>query len=321
MTREAWTTIRLTLKIHRFEVLLAILAVALVSAAMAWFLVRLDGASIPPGCTPQSEDGACLDVIRSFRAAVRESSILRDDFPALFVVGLGVLLGTPLVARELELRTTLMAWSLSARRAVWFGQRVLPPLALLLVGSALVIILGDILAEAVVRDEPEQRIEDFGQSGLLLAAQGFAAFGVALFIGALVGRTLPTFILAGLLLAGTVWLAAPMAQEKALEQMTQTWTEPYSAAEGEFVEAAETFRVFGTMFFLGDENYLELRDVPVPLDVDVEAWREANVMRQREVVSLGDFRAVELGSAGLAGLAGLLAIGASYLVVSRRRPM
>ncbi|MFV2065087.1 MAG: hypothetical protein ACC726_16475, partial [Chloroflexota bacterium] len=46
----------------------------------------------------------------------------------------GLILGVPIVAREIELRTTELAWSLALRRSRWLLSRLLPMVVLALVG-------------------------------------------------------------------------------------------------------------------------------------------------------------------------------------------
>ena len=62
----------------------------------------------------------------------------------------GLILGVPVVAREIELRTTDLAWSLSLRRSRWLLTRLLPMLLFALVGFVALGFLGSTLFDALL---------------------------------------------------------------------------------------------------------------------------------------------------------------------------
>jgi hypothetical protein len=323
MTRGAWTITRLTFKMHRFEVALAVGAMLLVTAAAAWFILQMGKVTIPPGCGPGLDDEVCADALRTFRRAANESSLLRGRFQMVFGAGIGVVLGTPIVARELELRTTLLAWSLSARRLLWFSQRLLPMLMVLLVGMAVVLISGVMLDEATTMREQRETLATLGGQPAILFAQAVMAFGVALVVGALLGRTVSALILSGMLLGAVLLFGVPAAQQRALEQQLQLWSEPYDAAAGAFVETGAVFVVASTRLIADGESYPRLKQLLelVPPDVDPDAWMAEHALRERYVVPLSSYQLVATGSLALTLLAGVGSIAAAYVVVSRRRPM
>jgi energy-converting hydrogenase Eha subunit A len=323
MRREAWTITRLTLKMHRFEVALAVGAMVLVTAAAAWFILQMGKVTIPAGCVPGLDDEVCREALRTFRRAANESSLLRGRFPMVFGAGIGVVLGTPIVARELELRTTLLAWSLSARRLLWFCQRLLPMLLVLLVGMAVVVISGVMLDAATTLRDQRETLATLRYEPAILFAQAVMAFGVALLIGALLGRTVSALILSGMLLGAVLLFGVPAAQERALQQQLQLWSEPYDAATGAFVETDAIFAVAYTRFIADGESYPRPKELLelIPPDVDPDAWMAEHVVRERYVVPLSSYQLIATGSLALPLLVGIGAIAAAYVVVSRRRPM
>lgn len=105
---------------------------------------------------------------------------------------LGIFLGAPLVAREIEHRTAPIAWSLSRSRRRWLAGRTLPVLvligiALLALGQASELMLSSI-------EESELGFRHYGMFGPILAARGLAAFGIGLSVGLVVGRVLPALL-------------------------------------------------------------------------------------------------------------------------------
>ena len=63
---------------------------------------------------------------------------------------LGIILGVPIVARELEMRTTALAWSLTPSRSRWLLARFLPMLLVGVVGLGITGWLGTVLFDALL---------------------------------------------------------------------------------------------------------------------------------------------------------------------------
>lgn len=111
--------------------------------------------------------------------------------------GMGLLLGVPLVAREIEGRTAQIAWTLSRSRAAWLARRV--AFAALIVAALLAVVgvAGEILTAATLPDgKPGQDFMWYGRRGALIVVRGLAALGIGVVMGALVGRTLPALLAA-----------------------------------------------------------------------------------------------------------------------------
>jgi hypothetical protein len=110
---------------------------------------------------------------------------------APFVVGL--LLGAPLVSREIENRTAHIAWSLSPSRRRWLVGRAVP--LALLVGLSL-LALGQASQVLEATNYPDGRgFMDYGSHGPLIAARGLAIFGLGILVGLAAGRVLPAILL------------------------------------------------------------------------------------------------------------------------------
>lgn len=111
--------------------------------------------------------------------------------------GVGILLGAPLLAREIEKRTAPMAWSLSRSRQAWLVGRALPLAALVTVALVLVGLASSLLQDAAF---PEGRgFMDYGSRGIIVPARGIALFGIGVGVGLTIGRVLPAILVTGLL--------------------------------------------------------------------------------------------------------------------------
>lgn len=203
---------RVTLKLHRFEVGISVLAALVVTALAGVIELRTALVSVPPGCfeiwRTNGPDGAgqCLGPIRAWATYLSEDGTRIIAAMAYLPFGIGVLSGAPIVAGELEARTAQLSWSLYGSRGRWLRDQLLPILAAL--GLAMIALA---IGTAVIENDRAffgySRVEDLGLSGASLLPRAFAAFGLSLLAGALTGRTLSAFVLG---LAATVALVVAL---------------------------------------------------------------------------------------------------------------
>ncbi len=101
----------------------------------------------------------------------------------------GGLLGSQVVAREIDRGTIVLPWSLSGARVRWLVRRAAFPLVVLLV-SMVVASVGESLLVAARRPwlDPWASLADFGTWGLTPVLAGVTAFAVATAVGAATGR-------------------------------------------------------------------------------------------------------------------------------------
>lgn len=190
-----WAT--LSFRLHRWEVAASVVGVLLLTAAMAWFAWQLHGiAADQLACERAASPSGCeLISNRYFETSEWGSRLLYLSWGAPF--GMGLLLGVPLVAREVENRTSAIAWTLSRSRPVWLASRVafLGLVLVLLLGA--IAVVSEALAAALL---PTLDLDaDFtwhGRRGWLVVARGLAALGIGLCLGAVIGRVLPTLLAA-----------------------------------------------------------------------------------------------------------------------------
>jgi hypothetical protein len=110
---------------------------------------------------------------------------------------MGLVLGVPLVSREIEHRTAGMAWTLSRSRTWWLARRV-AFLALLIVGLLLALsIAGEVLASAQMPSlHLDRDFAWYGRRGALIVVRGLAALGIGVLVGAWLGRVIPALLVA-----------------------------------------------------------------------------------------------------------------------------
>jgi len=199
-----FTATRLTLRLHRFEVYAFAALVALGFGLAFLVAARLDALRFDPRCydpTGLTQPSTACDL-----AMQRFNEMVNNDAGKVTVIVTivpflaALLLGTPIVGREIERGTTRLAWALTPSRRRWFLQRLLPVLAVLTVGSLLLGIAADrLLAASTPGLDISNAFANFGFRGVVLAARAVFVFGLALFVGAVMGRALPALIVAGVI--------------------------------------------------------------------------------------------------------------------------
>lgn len=215
----------LTFRMHRFEVLLV--AVLLGLTAVSAVVVETHIAAVSPSdqCWVQhwqfdpnsNQNSTCEAQITDFWVVADEASFVASPLAVSLPFVIGLLLGVPIVGRELELRTAGLAWSLTGRRWRWLLARFLPVLLLGGVGLAVVAWL---VADMARTAHPWNylgpgRIPDLteiGSEGLPLAARGLMTLGIGLLAGAVLGRTLPAFAIGAIACFVLLFVGSPLLQ-------------------------------------------------------------------------------------------------------------
>jgi hypothetical protein len=140
--------------------------------------------------------------------------VFEEGLPLLMVV-IGVLVGAPLVAREVEQRTQLLAWTQSVARRRWYATKASVLAAALAAGGLVAGFANDRAQMPLNRGGlTSSRWIWFFSIDLTPAAEAVLAFALAAAIGAYLRRTLPAIgaalvgFLALFLLTGSVirWL-------------------------------------------------------------------------------------------------------------------
>jgi hypothetical protein len=322
----------LSFRLHRWEVLASAAGVALLAIAMLWFTTQLWAlAASEPGCSdPAAYVAGCEQFAQRFsELADWGRQLLLVSWGAPF--GMGLVLGVPLVAREVEHRTAGMAWTLSRSRAVWLAQRV-AFLALVLIGLlAVVAVVSEILAPALM---PNLTLDSdftwYGRRGFLIVARGLLALGLGVLVGAVIGRLLPGMLVAAFasVLVFTVlslgmdrWLEADAVLRPAMNgnaaaevgERSLGWR--IELKSGEVVTGDELFNR-GQLLNYNEDLQGRLYDSP-----DGRLLPENFIGWSRELLVPGSqYRPFVLRESAVAGGAGLLLLVSAAAVVGRRRP-
>jgi ABC-type transport system involved in multi-copper enzyme maturation permease subunit len=309
--------VRLTFRMHRFEVgAIVVLAALLVlcSIVASWALANV---GLRPDCQPSFETGelpaSCVAAWEAFNKIASLASPI-SLLTTLFPVIAGLLIGGPIMAREIERGTTSLAWSLSPSRLRWFLHRVVPMVVLLLGVSFAVGAAADHLTHALSPQiDLSASFVGFRFRGVLLATQAFLLASTAVAVGALFGRAVPTFLLS-LILGMLTIVAVGLVHRQIL------------------LDEAVVQRQDENTFYSNDDLYLDNR-LELPdgrlvtyeelIRIDPKAFESEFGPQYPNVALLipGDrYRIVETREAAAELVIGLAFLVGGAFVVTRRRP-
>lgn len=338
----ALTWARLSFRQQRWELILVVIGVAAVAAAMLYFATTLDGMrAASPECLANLDtfvdDGSgpaasCQAVLNSYYEAYNWGTNF-VNLAWLAPFGMGVILGAPLVAREIDGGTAQLAWSLSRSRVGWLLRRIAFVTLFGLGLLAVVTVMSGLLTGAMF---PEKTLgEDFiyfGRRDLPVVARGFGALMVGVLVGAIVGRVLPA-ILASVLVIGLVFTGLSFAHDQwnRGEARVQRFYDdsgtsiPFDMSgldvgyglqrpNGEFLSYGDAYASGILIETYQDEQgrvYASMADMDAGRLVGHDARSSIPGERYPDLV---------LRDSGVAVLVGVVALGLTAVVVRRRRP-
>ncbi|MEO8252405.1 MAG: hypothetical protein ABI978_00255 [Chloroflexota bacterium] len=316
----------LSFRMHRWEVVASAAGVAILAAVMLWFAwqMRTLAATDPECLDPRAYAPGCTQLGQRFYELSSKAewlSYLSWGTP----FGMGLVLGVPLVSREIEQRTASIAWTLSRSRVRWLVQRV-AFLALVLIGLLLVIaIAGEVLASAQMPSlHLDRDFAWYGRRGGLIVVRGLASLGIGVLVGAWLGRVMPALLVAafasvlifsGISLGMDRWMegdavAQPFDADRAGgRQLGQRVLLP----SGELIDNAELQRR-GLSYeaIVNDQLYAKPEDI---------GHLGRLIGYDRYLVVPGSlYSQIALRESGVVGATALLLALASAVLVGRRRP-
>lgn len=325
---------RVTLKQHRFE--LGAAAIAAIAAGIWALLVELHLRMIgaPPGCleawiaSGPKEGGECGSSLQAW-SGILDTWVIGAMAYLPFAIGL--LGSVPIVARELESRTAQTAWSLNPSRRRWLLRQLVPVLVLLGAGLTFAAVATSVLEadRVIVGYSP---VDDLGRYGPLIVARAFGAFGLGLLVGALLGRTLPAFVL-GVALAVALTFVVSSAREAWQNRLEPVVVAEMSAAGGTTLDPNAV--ITDVAYRTPDGKQISLADAlaaahaagaPEPAPGDVQdnpalVWLEQHGYVE---LALGVTREMALGWAPYDALCfvlvGFASLAGTTLVVNQKRP-
>lgn len=314
---------RITLKLYRFELLVTVVACLLAGAAATILGRQLASLAPSPDCIHLTSGGPIFgsDMARCPSLA-GFSSINGIAGPVLAAFGVlpffaGALVGSQLVAREVDHRTAQLAWSLATVRRRWLFDRVAPPLVILAITLTVAAVASAYLeAGRVPALQISSGFHDYGLWGPLLIFRGVAALGIGVLIGAVVGRVLPSLLLTGAI-CGVMFLALPVAS---------TLAQPLVPLVSDQTSATEYPLSVSSGWKAADGRFLSQDEARalVPPDASGPGQAEGWLSAHFELVNLGIPGSRMPEVAGREAIAlllvGLAGVAIAALVLDRRRP-
>ena len=215
VAKVVWRTYRWELSLLS----LAALAVVLAGSFVSWQLV----VSRPADSCLASVQSCDLGDFGGLLALAAQVSTLAVALPVL----LGVLIGAPMVATEIERRTSEFIWVLSGSRTRWLAERAAVAIGILLVLMIpLAIVSTTLEAMAVPQVSPFGSLHNVGVRGPSLVSTGFAVLGLGILAGTVLGRVLPAMLVTGFVATLMVLTLPQVALLLQPEQVIWTQGEP-----------------------------------------------------------------------------------------------
>jgi hypothetical protein len=324
--------IRAGLRLQRFEILSSLVAGLVLAASAIFVWSKLTGLHVDGGCFgfiagPAMQPcslGADRDALVAAFNDIN-SSDANAVMLAMAVLPLliGMVLGVGVVAPEIEAGTAPSMWVMAQSRLRWLRVRMLPSLVAALAILAVLAVASQVLwlAREPYLPNPWLNFDDAGLHGPILIAKGLAAYGVALTVGALLGRTLPAVILA----TAVIWigLAGTGTVARSLWMQADAPNHIVALDPNGDVLAFPGGTIIGGGWRTPDGRLLSDAEgsAMVPSgEPDPYAWMSSHLLRYYSGVPGELFPAWDAAEAAGYAAVGALAVGAAFLIVRRRRP-
>ncbi len=303
----AW--LRLAWRLQRWEVAFAAIGCLGLAGLAAWQAIEMRSMLTACG-TPQA--AAACGFVYPFQETNGTAVQLIKLGMGLAPFAVGLVLGVPLVAREIERGTAQVAWPLARSRVRWLAWRGLPVLALTVAVLSIAALASDTMVQAY-QPKTEIGFLDYGARGVPMVLRGLTVMLLSVAVGAALGRILPALL---------VGIALAIGLQAGLDAALVHWLEPiriastpdetydgalvtdvrYRTPEGLLISEMEAGRIWQANETVAPADQVTLEVVPYGIGPD-RYWEV--VLRE---------------SAMLAGVA-ILTVGASVILARRRRPV
>lgn len=325
---QAITSARLTFKVNRFEVVAATIGLLLLAGAAVAIKAQLDGTGATREClgawiaSAGEPAAACVEPVKRWSDVTNDLGGKLSGAMLFVPLVAGLLLGVPLIGREIEQRTATTAWALAGSRSRWLAGRLAPVLLL-------AIALGVVLSVAsTVLEEARTAGGIWGPSfdsamffGLPIVAHVVLGLAIGLLAGAVIGRTLPALIVGAVATLATLILVFTLkaAWDPTSTLYDSTADSTYAQPNADLLDPTWDYRfasLDGSQYLTRDEA---LATVPAGT-ADVRKWLNDHFhpeFRGPSEVMTRNWQVLE--TTGLLVAAGVLLLIA-FPIVERRRP-
>lgn len=307
------TWARLAFKLQPSSIGFAAFVCLGLAAAALWLVA--DMRSVLEACGTPDEPKAC-QVIYAFQDTHMNAVMMTRMGIGLAMYGIPLVLGVPILTREIEQRTAMIAWPLAGSRPRWLVWRALPVLVVALILIGVMSFAADQLAQAYF-PHSDIGFDRHGSRGISLVTRSTLMLAVAVLLGAAVGRLLPALLI-GIALAVGISSAADAALPQWVPSAELTGGETemfgpgplrtgaqYRLADGRLISAQEGEILVQELY---EENGGEEPDpalLPQQVVYGIAASRYEEVLIRESAAILG-----------VTAVAGALAVA----VLQRRRP-
>jgi len=283
--------------------------------AVAALWLAADMRSVLEACGAPDEPKAC-QVIYSFQDTHGQAVQLTQMGIGLAMYGIPLVLGVPILTREIEQKTAMIAWPLSGSRMKWLVWRTGPVMVVGLVVIGVMGFAADQLAQAYF---PHNDIgfDRHGSRGISLVTRSTLMLAAAVLLGAVIGRLLPALLI-GIVLAIGVSTAmdAAVPHWASSTELTGPETEiygpgplrtgaQYRLADGRLISAQEGEILVQELYGQNGGEEPDPAELPQQVMYGIAAERYGEVLIRESAAILG-----------VTVLAGASAV----VVVQRRRP-
>jgi len=193
------TWARLAFRLQRSEIVFAALLCMGFAAAALW--LAADMRSILAACGTPSAPEAC-NVIYAFQSTHGHVVQTIQMAMAFAAYAIPLVIGVPILTREIEQRTAMIAWPLAGSRMKWLAWRVVPALTIGLVLVGLLAFAAEEMTRAYL-PHGDLGFANHGARGISMLTRAALVLVAAVAVGALLGRLLPA-LLVGIALAAVV---------------------------------------------------------------------------------------------------------------------
>lgn len=305
------TWARLAFRLQRASIGFAAVVCLGLTALAAWLTLSLP--SVLEECASHTASHDC-GVVSLFGSPLGDPALLFSLGIGVAMYAVPLVLGVPVVATEIERRTAMIAWPLVGSRLQWLVWRAG---SVLVIGLVLVGVMA-VGAEAMTRaNHPEGDLgfASHGARGISMVLRSTLMLVVAIAVGAVVGRLLPSLLI-GIALAVGLSIAVAVLPPYGVEPAELTASETnggspfttggaYRAPDGTPISEDEANAISQAAFAEYSPELPPDSVLPYSVSYGVAGSRYFEVLARESAMLIG---------------ATVVAGGLAAFVVSRRRP-